>query len=135
MGKEKVAVVGGGRANGKTYATLHNLTVALNEEREKYKALGTKFNEMVTVHNALVDAHDGLLGFMKMQCGVLYTALTGDIYVDDPLKPVSVLTLPSDSNADLCEFRQGLCIYVKTYEETGDTVQAFEAYQKHIGGM
>lgn len=132
--KPFVAAVGG-RNNGKTYATIQNLTVALNEERDKYKKLVTQTNEMVAAHNKLVDAHDGLLSFIKMQCGVLYTAITGDIQVDDPLKTISVLTVTNDANKDLIEYRKGLCIYVQQYEETGDPVIAFEAYQNFLGGM
>lgn len=128
------AVIGGGRSNGKTYATIQNLTSALNAERERYCELGIKFNEMVTAHNKLVDAHDGLLSFLKMQCGVLYTAITGDIQVDDPIKTISPLMMPEGANKDLCEYRQGICVYVKTYEETGDPVAAFDAYQNYLSG-
>lgn len=136
MSKDKnFAVIGGGRNNGKTYATIQNLTVALSEEREKYKKLVIQTNEMVAAHNKLVDAHDGLLSFLKMQCGVLYTAITGDIHVDDPLKTISVLTVTNDANKDLIEYRKGLCIYVQKYEETGDPVQAFEVYQNFLGGI
>lgn len=131
----KVLAVGGGRNNGKTYATIQNLTVALNEEREKRKELAKLYNRNVDAHNKLVDAHDGLLNFLKMQCGVLYTAITGDIHVDDPLKTISVLTVTNDANKDLIEYRKGLCIYVQKYEETGDPVQAFEVYQNFLGGM
>ena len=132
--KPFIAAVGG-RNNGKTHATIQNLTVALNEERDKYKKLVTQTNEMVAAHNKLVEAHDGLLNFIKMQCGVLYTAITGDIQVDDPLKTISVLTVANDANKDLIEYRKGLCIYVQQYEETGDPVIAFEAYQNFLGGM
>lgn len=125
----------GGRSNGKTYATLHNLTVALNEERKKYQELVSEYNRMVASHNKLVDAHDGILNFIKMQCGVLYTAITGDIQVDDPLKTISPLMIPEGSNRDLCEYRKGLCIYVNMYEETGDPDKAFEAYQNYLGGI
>lgn len=135
MKEDKTVAVIGGRNNGKAYATIQNLTVALNEERNKYKKLGMQFNEMVAAHNALVDAHDGLLSFIKMQCGVLYTAITGDIQVDDPIKPISILTVQDAGNKDLMEYRQGLCVYVIAYEETGDPVKAFEAYQKYLGGM
>ena len=131
----KIVAVGGGRQNGKTYITIQNLTAALNEERAKHKALGKQFNEMVASHNALVDAHDGLLNFLKMQCCILYTAITGDIHVDDPLKTISVLAIPNDGNKDLIEYRRGLCIYVHTYEETGDPVKAFEVYQNYLGGI
>ena len=132
--KEDIKIVGG-RSQGKTYATIQNLTVALNEEREKYKNLVVKTNEMIRAHNMLVDAHEGVLEFLKMQCGVLYTAITGDVKVDDPLKPISILTTTSQANNDLIEYRKGLCIFVQTYEETGDTSKAFEAYQNYLGGM
>lgn len=125
----------GGRSNGKTYATLHNLTVALNEEREKRKELAKLYNRNVDAHNKLVDAHDGLLSFIRMQCGILYTAITGDVRVDDPLKTISVLTTPTEGNEDLIEYRKGLCLYVQTYEETGDVVKAFEVYQNYLGGI
>ena len=74
----KLAIVGGGRSQGKTHATIQNLTVALKEERAKHKELVRQYNQMVTVHNKLVDEHDNLLYYMKMQCGVLYTAITGE---------------------------------------------------------
>lgn len=136
MNKDRnFAVVGGGRNVGKTAATIQNLTNELNISRERYKDLGIRFNEMVTAHNALVDAHDALLGFLKMQCGVLYTAITGDIQVDDPIKPISALMMPEGGNKDLCEYRQGICTYVKTYEETMDPAKAFEAYQNYLGGI
>lgn len=134
-GNKDFAVIGEGRSDDKTYAVIQNLTNELSISREKYKDLGIKFNEMVTMHNELVDAHDALLGFLKMQCGVLYTAITGDIHVDDPLKTISKLMLPEGSNKDLCEYRQGICIYVKMYEETGDPAKAFEAYQNYLGGI
>lgn len=134
MPNKDIIAIGGGRSNGKTYVTIQNLTKALNEERDKYKTLGIKFNEMVTVHNKLVDAHDCILNFLKMQCGILYTAITGDVRVTDPLKEISILTIPDDGNRDLVDYRQGICIYVKTYEETGDPTKAFEAYQKHLAG-
>ena len=129
------ATMRGGRSNGKTHATIQNLTIALNEERDKYKELAMQYNNMVKSHNALVDAHDGLLSFIRMQCGILYTAITGDVRVDDPLKDISVITTV-DGNADLIDYRKGLCIYVKTYDMTGDPVKAFEEYQNHLtGGM
>ena len=134
MKDKDFAVVGGGRGNGKTYQVIQNLTKELNEARDKYKALVTAYNEMVTVHTQLADAHDCLLNFLKMQCGILYTAVTGDVRVTDPLKDISILTVPDIGNAELADYRQGLCIYVKTYEETGDPAKAFEEYQKHLAG-
>lgn len=107
----------------------------LNKIQRDYKNLVKQFNEMVTAHNALVDAHDGLLKFLKIQCGVLYTAITGDIHVDDPLKMISLITITDEGSKDLHEFRQGLCVFVRTYEETGDADKAFEAYQNYLGGM
>jgi len=132
---EHLIMVGGKRGGGKTNATIQNLAAALKEEREKYKKLVVQYNEMVSTHNNLVDAHDGLLSFIRMQCGVLYTAITGDVMVDDPLKEISIITVQDAGSKDLMEYRRGLCIYVKTYEETGDPVAAFNAYQDYLGGM
>lgn len=130
----KVAVIGGGRRNGKTYATIQNLTEALNTEKEKYKNLGMQYNQMVKTHNMLVDAHDALLGFFKMQCGVLYTAITGDVRVDDPIKEINPLLITDEGSKDLNYFREGMRLYISAYQETGSTVKAFEAYQQHLMG-
>lgn len=131
--KDEIKVIGG-RGNGKTVATIQNLTIALKEERTKYKDLVLQFNRVVKSHNNLVDAHDGLLEFLTMQCGVLYTAITGDVQVDDPLKMISPLVV-AEEYKDLCEYRKGLCIFVKTYKDTGDTNKAFEEYQNYLGGI
>lgn len=134
MKDKPIVAVSGGRSQGKTHVTIQNLTVALNEERDKYKKLVIQTNKMVAAHNKLVDAHDGLLNFLKMQCGVLYTAITGDIQVDDPLKCISAL-VETTANQELIEYRKGLCIFVYQYETTGDPVKAFEAYQNYLGGI
>lgn len=136
MNKNKNFVAcAGGRHSGVTKRTIADLTEQLNKVQNAYRHLSYQYNDMVTTHNALVDAHDGLLSFLKMQCGILYTAITGDVKVDDPLKDISILTLPSDGNKDLADYRQGICIYVKTYEETMDPAKAFEAYQNYLGGI
>lgn len=133
MNNEEIHVIGG-RNNGKTHATIQNLTVALNEERKKYRDLAKQYNEMVTVHNKLVDEHDNLVHYLKMQCGVLYTAITGDVRVDNPMKEISTLIPLSEGNSDLNYFREGIRLFILTYEETGSTQQAFEVYQNHIAG-
>lgn len=133
MKQDEIRVIGG-RSNGKTHTTIQNLTVALNEERNKYKQLATQFNEMVTVHNKLVDEHDNLVHYLKMQCGVLYTAITQDVRVDDPMKEISNIVLVEEWMQDLNYFREGIRLFVLTYEETGSTQQAFEVYQNHISG-
>ena len=112
--------------------TIPNLTTALAEEKREHKKLIHTFNELVAEHNKTVDKVGALLGFLQIQCGVLYTAITGDTQVENPMKEISQLLIKTEAEQDLNYFRKGMMLYIKTYMETGDPEESYAAYQLHI---
>lgn len=121
----------------KTKTQNYQLTVALNEARQKYKDLGMQYNELVAEHNETVDRLLGILQFMQLQCGVLYTAITDDPTVEDPLARIPGESLLEGGKADLAFLRNGWIIFLKTLEETHNAAKAQEAYEEYIhnGGI
>ena len=121
----------------KTKPQNYQLTVALNEARQKYKDLGMQYNELVAEHNATVDRLLGILQFMQLQCGVLYTAITDDPTVEDPLARIPGESLLEGGKADLAFLRNGWITFLKTLEETHNAAKAQEAYEEYIhnGGI
>lgn len=128
---EKIAVIGGRNA-GKTKVTIENLTVALNQERDKYKKLVQQYNGLVTDHNQTVDKLMGVIHFMQLQCGVLYTAITDNPLVEDPMAKIPGESLLSDGKADLAYLRNGFLTFLNTLDATQDVTKAQEAYEKYI---
>ena len=121
----------------KTKTQNYQLTVALNEARQKYKDLGMQYNELVAEHNETVDRLLGILQFMQLQCGVLYTAITDDPTVEDPLARIPGESLLEGGKADLAFLRNGWITFLKTLEETHNAAKAQEAYEEYIhnGGI
>ena len=121
----------------KTKPQNYQLTVALNEARQKYKDLGMQYNELVAEHNATVDRLLGILQFMQLQCCVLYTAITDDPTVEDPLARIPGESLLEGGKADLAFLRNGWIIFLKTLEETHNAAKAQEDYEEYIhnGGI
>lgn len=134
---KNIAIVGGGRSGGKTATQNYQLTVALNEARQKYKDLGMQYNELVAEHNETVDRLLGILQFMQLQCGVLYTAITDDPTVEDPLARIPGESLLEGGKADLAFLRNGWIVFLNTLEETHNAAKAQEAYEEYIhnGGI
>lgn len=125
-------VVMGGRNAGKTKATIKNLTIALNQERDKYKNLVQQYNDLVTDHNQTVDKLIGIIHFMQLQCGVLYTAITDNPLVEDPMSKIPGEVLLSEGKADLAYLRNGWLTFLNTLDATQDVTKAQEAYEKYI---
>ena len=121
----------------KTKPQNYQLAVALNEARQKYKDLGMQYNELVAEHNATVDRLLGILQFMQLQCGVLYTAITDDPMIEDPLARIPGESLLEGGKADLAFLRNGWITFLQTLEETHDATKAQEAYENYIhnGGI
>ena len=121
----------------KTGTQNYQLTVALNEARQKYKDLGMQYNELVTEHNRTVDKLLGVLQFMQLQCGILYTAITDNPMVEDPLAKIPGEVLLEGGKADLAFLRNGWITFLQTLEETHDATKAQEAYENYIhnGGI
>ena len=130
--KPTIAVVGGGRSSGKTAAVIQDLTAELNQERNKYKKLVTEYNTLVADHNKTVDKLLGVLNFMQLQCGVLYTAITDNPLVVDPMAIIPGEKLLSGGKADLAFLRAGWLTYLTTLDATQDPKKAQKAYEKFI---
>lgn len=115
----------------------YQLTVALNEARQNYRDLAVQYNELVTEHNETVDRLLGILQFMQLQCGVLYTAITDNPMVEDPLSKIPGEMLLDGGKADLAFLRNGWITFLQTLEETHNAVKAQEAYEEYIhnGGI
>lgn len=130
----QATIVKGGKNAGNTKAIMQKLSDELKSTRKDYNNLVMQYNKVVKAHNRLVDAHDSLVDFIMMQCGVLYSAITGDPLVDDPVKKVSDLVLSTEGEKGLNYFREGIRLFIVRYKETGDPLKAFEDYQNHILG-
>ena len=96
-----------------------------------------RYSEIALVNNRHVDIINQLIYFLTMQCGILYTAITGDLMVDDPLKEISpVLAATFDaSQEDLHFFRQGIIIYIKKLTENGEIEEAYQDWLKYINAQ
>lgn len=138
MNKNKnIAIVGGGRSGDKRVTEICDLRLELSEARQKYRDLALYYNELVAEHNETVDRLLGILQFMQLQCGVLYTAITDDPTVEDPLARIPGESLLEGGKADLAFLRNGWITFLKTLEETHNVAKAQEAYEEYIhnGGI
>lgn len=122
----------GSSAEGKTEVITENLMTELNQERTKYKNLVQQYNQLVTEHNSTVDKLVGILQFMQLQCGILYTAITDNPFVEDPMSKIPGEVLLSDGKADLSYLRNGWLTFLNTLDATQDVSKAQEAYEKYI---
>ena len=111
---------------------MENLMTELNQERTKYKDLVQQYNQLVTEHNSTVDKLFGILQFMQLQCGILYTAITEDPVVDDPLAVIPGEALLTGGKAELSYLRTGWTTFLHTLAETQDASKAQAAYEKYI---
>ena len=93
-----------------------------------------RYSEVALVNNRHVDIINQLMYFLAVQCGVLYTAITGVVVSDDPLKEISeVETVNFDaSQEDLHYFRKGLIIYLTKLQENGEIEEAYQAWLKYM---
>lgn len=122
----------GSSAEDKIEVTAENLTITLSQERTKYKDLVQQYNQLVTEHNSTVDKLVGILQFMQLQCDILYTAITDNPFVEDPMSKIPGEVLLSDGKADLSYLRNGWLTFLNTLDATQDVNKAQEAYEKYI---
>lgn len=96
-----------------------------------------RYNEVAKVNNRHVEILNQMMYFMSMQCGILYTAITGETEVKDPLKEISKIENASWDAAqeDLNYFRTGLIIYIKRLYQDGNVEAAMQDWQKYIAGQ
>ena len=138
MNKNKNIALVGSPHKGIDLATeICELRLELHEVRKKHRDLILQYNELVAEHNETVDRLLGILQFMQLQCGVLYTAITDDPTVEDPLARIPGESLLEGGKADLAFLRNGWIIFLKTLEETHNAAKAQEAYEEYIhnGGI
>ena len=50
------------------------------------------------------------------------------------MKEISPLLVIQDDNDGLNYFREGIRTFILTYEQTGSTQKAFDAYQNYLAG-
>ena len=93
-----------------------------------------RYSEVALVNNRHVDIINQMMYFMAVQCGVLYTAITGELTTDDPLKEISeIQTAHFDaSQEDLHYLRKGLIIYLKKLYENGEVEEAFQEWSNYM---
>lgn len=96
-----------------------------------------RYNEVATVNNRHVEILNQMMQFIKIQCGILYTAITGEAEVTDPLKPISKIENVTWDAAqeDLNYFRNGLITYINRLSQDGNAEAALQEWQKYIAGQ
>lgn len=113
---------------------MANHKAAMKEEMESWMA---RYNEAAAACNANVETLTGVIDFLRMQCGVIYTAITGDPNPADPLVPISDIQLKTirgmdDSLNDLNYMRNGIIRYVNTLLTTGNANTALQEWLSYI---
>ena len=93
-----------------------------------------RYSEVALVNNRHVAIINQLTYFITMQCGILYTGITGDLQVTDPLKEISPIQEATfdASQEDLNFFRKGLIIYLKKLFENGEIEEAYHEWEKYV---
>lgn len=93
-----------------------------------------RYSEVALVNNRHVDIINQLMYFLALQCGILYTAITGVVVSDDPLKEISEIEVANfdASQEDLHYFRKGLIIYLNKLKENGEIEEAYQEWLKYM---
>lgn len=126
MADKQVKVLGG-RGGGKTAMQLEQMTKELKNWQDRY-------NEVAISNNRHVEIIHGLLEFLQLQSGILYTTITGDIRCDKPLEKLSILQEAAlDDNAkDLNFFRNSIIVFTSKLLEAGDLEAAKHDWTEFI---
>jgi 3-keto-L-gulonate-6-phosphate decarboxylase len=106
---------------------------SMDEMSRELVAWQKRYNEVALVNNRHVEIITQLMNFLSMQCGILYTAITGAL-PENPLQEISALEIVNfdASQEDLQYFRKGLIIYLKKLQENGNVEEAYQGWLKYI---
>lgn len=125
--KDKNIAVIGGRGAGKS-------AIMLEQAAKEIKHWQDRYNEVAVVNNRHVEIIQGLLEFLQLQSGILYTTITGDTKCDRPLEKLSAIQEAAlDENAqDLNFMRNSIITFTSELMKQGDLEAAKQAWTDFI---
>ncbi len=90
-----------------------------------------RYNEVAKVNNYHVEVIQGLIEFLQIQSGILFTAITGQPKCDKPLEKLSGLVL-NESLYDLNFLRNNIIVFTSALIQDGDLTKAKAVWQDFI---
>lgn len=87
-----------------------------------------RYNEVAKVNNYHVEVIQGLIEFLQIQSGILFTAITGQPKCDKPLEKLSGLVL-NESLHDLNFLRNNIIVFTSALIQDGDLAKAKAVWQ------
>lgn len=112
----------------------NNVIPTLEQAIKEIHNWQSRYNEVAKVNNYHVSVIQGMLEFLQIQSGILYTALTKQPKCDNPLEKLSVLqeTTLDKNGQDLNFLRNSIITFTSALIEKGNIEYAKEVWQEFI---
>ena len=112
----------------------NNVIPTLEQAIKEIHNWQSRYNEVAKVNNYHVSVIQGMLEFLQIQSGILYTALTKQPKCDNPLEKLSVLqeTTLDKNGQDLNFLRNIIITFTSALIEKGNIEYAKEVWQEFI---
>lgn len=106
----------------------------LAEAAKEIKCWQDRYNEVAAVNNRHVEIINGLIEFLYMQSGILYTTITGDTKCEKPMEKISEIQLPNldENGQDLNFMRNSIITFTAELMKQGDLEAAKKAWTDFI---
>lgn len=106
----------------------------LADAAKEIKSWQDRYNEVAAVNNRHVEIITGLIDFLYMQSGILYTTITGDTKCEKPMEMISDIQLPNldENGQDLNFMRNSIITFTSELVKQGDLEAAKKAWTDFI---